>query len=400
MKVLALGGAGRYFRPALETLAASDLVSEIIVAGRSLSPAQEAAKVAGGKARAVQVDASNEEQVAALAEAADLLINVTGPYFKTLMPALRAAIKSGTNYLDYSEDGRTTEEALELDGAARAAGIVALLGMGEAPGLNSLVCRYVCERLDEPQDLTFGWIEDVETIFGDARESLEEIESTGRVSGALQAVLHYFSGEIQTYRDGGWATIPAFEEAGLLPTPEGGSATGYIFGTAEVITLPRHIPTLRSVTALAGLSPIPVNELLRLQARRIAAGEVDEHGAATAFFRALVEKPDRWLAGERDTEFRLNAVIADGIRNGKRERHMTTIRWNFDALDAREGIGTAGPLALAALKILSGELSQRGVLPPEACFEPTAFFEELQARFDLFDRRDGSPFIERSEPLG
>ena len=399
MKILALGGAGRYFRPALETLAASDLVSEIIIAGRSFSPAQEAAKSAGSKAHAVQTDASNEGEVAALAQSADLLINVTGPYFKTLRPALRAAIKTGTNYIDYSEDGRTTEEALELDGSAKAAGIVALLGMGEAPGINSLVCRHVCERLDEAQDLTFGWIEDVESIFGGARESLDEIESTGRVSGALQAVLHYFSGEIKTYRDGRWTAIPAFEEAGTLPTPEGGGATGYIFGTAEVITLPRHIPTLRSVTALAGLSPVPVNDLLRLQARRIAAGEVDEHGAASAFFRALVEESDRWLSGERDPEFRLNAVIAEGVRNGTRERHMATIRWNFDTLDAHEGIGTAGPLALAALKILSGEIPHRGVLSPEACFEPEAFFEELQARFDLFDWCDGGPFIEQSEPL-
>lgn len=42
---------------------------------------------------------------------------------------------------------------------------------------------------------------------------------------------------------------------------------------------------------------------------------------------------------------------------------------------------TGGPAALAALKMLSGEVEAHGVLPPEACFEPTTFFQELARRW-------------------
>jgi saccharopine dehydrogenase-like NADP-dependent oxidoreductase len=385
MKIVALGGAGRYFQPALETLAASDLVSEIVIAGRRLASAEAAAARAGTKGRAVEVDARDEAALTALAAPADLLINVTGPYFKTLLPGLRAAIAAGTHYLDYSEDGATVEAALALDEDVKAAGVLALLGMGEAPGINSLVALEVCRRLDRAEDLTFGWIEDVETIFGGAAESLTEIEASGRVSGALQAVLHYCSGPIKTYRDGAWVTVQAFQEEGLLPSPGGEPATAHIFGTSEVITLPRYLPDLRSVTALAGVSPPPANELFQRQTERIARGEIDEERAAIDFFTALATEPERWLAGNRDPELRLNAVVAEGVKDGRRARCSATINWNLETLEAREGIGTAGPLALAALDICAGSLPQRGVCPPEACFEPSEFLARLKADFDLFD---------------
>jgi saccharopine dehydrogenase-like NADP-dependent oxidoreductase len=378
MKIVAVGGAGRYFQPALETLAASDLVSEIVIAGRRLASAEAAAARAGSKGRAVEVDALDETALSALAGSADLLINVTGPYFKTLLPALRAAIAGGAHYLDYSEDGATVE-------AAKAAGVLALLGMGEAPGTNNLVALEICGRLDRAEALTFGWIEDVETIFGAAAESLAEIEASGRVSGALQAVLHYCSGRIKTYRDGAWVEVDAFQDEGSLPAPGGETATGYLFGTAEVITLPRYLPDLRSVTALAGVSPPPANELLRRQAARIGRGEVDEQRAAIDFFTALANEPERWLAGDRDPELRLNAVVAEGLKDGQRARCLATINWNLETLEAREGIGTAAPLALAALDICAGRLPQRGVLPPEACYEPTPFLERLKRDFNLFD---------------
>jgi hypothetical protein len=37
-----------------------------------------------------------------------------------------------------------------------------------------------------------------------------------------------------------------------------------------------------------------------------------------------------------------------------------------------------GGLALAALRILRGEVSVRGVVPPEGCFDPLPFFEGLR----------------------
>jgi len=38
---------------------------------------------------------------------------------------------------------------------------------------------------------------------------------------------------------------------------------------------------------------------------------------------------------------------------------------------------TGGAVAVAALKIMRGEIRQSGVLPPEGCLEPIPFFAEV-----------------------
>ena len=60
MKVFALGGAGLFGLPSSRLLTASDLVTKIVVAGRNIERAQQAATELGDKASAVQVDACGD----------------------------------------------------------------------------------------------------------------------------------------------------------------------------------------------------------------------------------------------------------------------------------------------------------------------------------------------------
>jgi hypothetical protein len=91
--------------------------------------------------------------------------------------------------------------------------------------------------------------------------------------------------------------------------------------------------------------------------------------------------------------------VAEGLKDGRRARCLATINWNLETLEAREGIGTAAPLALAALDICAGRLSQRGVLPPEACYEPIPFLQRLKRDFDLFDPNRAETLTSRLEWL-
>lgn len=50
-------------------------------------------------------------------------------------------------------------------------------------------------------------------------------------------------------------------------------------------------------------------------------------------------------------------------------------------------ISTSAVLTVASLQILRREVDARGVLPPEACFEPMSFFEET-ARYAKEEDRD------------
>ncbi|MEX0923418.1 MAG: saccharopine dehydrogenase NADP-binding domain-containing protein [Rhodovibrionaceae bacterium] len=393
MKVVALGGAGRYCRPALEILAESGLVSEIVIAGRSLTGAE--ATVAALSAshpqtawHAAQADVREPGSLRPLLEGAALLLNTTGPYFLTLLPALEAAIAAGAHYLDYSEDGRAAEAALRLSGRAETAEVTALIGMGEAPGLNNLLCRHAAERLDRCDRLETGWIEDVESLLGDARESLAEIEQSGRVNGAMQAVLQAFAENPRYYRDGALRETAPFAEKRVLPVPgdaEGGTEMeGVVVGFAEPVTLPRRLTSLREMVSVAALSPPPVNQLIRQVCTRMAAGEVVAADAAVEVFTALAEQPERWLAGERDPAYRPHSVVATGEKDGRPARIVATFRWDFATLETREGIGTAAGFGEAAKAILGGKIAARGVVTPEACFDPLPFLESLAEKHALF----------------
>lgn len=63
---------------------------------------------------------------------------------------------------------------------------------------------------------------------------------------------------------------------------------------------------------------------------------------------------------------------AFGKKGGKR------VRYGYGVSTAPPG-GMAGvtgiPLTIAVEMIMNGEISQRGVLAPEACIEPLSFFE-------------------------
>src|SRR5262245_5148428 len=98
MHVLVLGGTGRIGAPLAKALAPS--VSAIGIAARNRGLAEQHARGLGPKAYAVEADACNESQIAALGRDVDLIVNTAGPDYVTALPAARAAIAAGTHICD------------------------------------------------------------------------------------------------------------------------------------------------------------------------------------------------------------------------------------------------------------------------------------------------------------
>lgn len=397
MKVIALGATGWFGQATAALLAASEEVSEIVIAGRNLELARDLAAQLGSKASVAQIDVFDDDGLDRLVRGARLLVNTSGPYFQTLLPVLMAAIRNKINYCDFSEDWQAMERALAFDAEAREAGITAIVGMGDAPGLTNLMAYHAAHQLDEVEQIKVGWLSDVEGMLGTAQQNVDLMRATGRVSGCLQAIIHALSSPIRNLQQGQWTTQRPFSQRTTINLPGAGDIEFNSFGSAEPNTLPRALPGVWSTTAWMCLLPFQLNDLLRLQAARITAGEINDRMAAADFFQRLVQNPEHWLKRPDNMPYGAAFAICSGRKDGKPVRYGCIPAWGYRPEILNRDLGTAAPLAAAALRMLRGEITRRGVMSPEACIDPLPFFREIADRWATLN--NGSLLMEWWEPM-
>lgn len=392
MRVLVVGGSGLFGSLTARRLASSDLVSEVAVAGRKEERAARVASEIGEKARAVQIDVRDERRLATVAADYDIVVNVAAPEWEVLLPALRAAIAAGTDYCDIGGFGFTAEQQLQLDSAARERGVVAVVGMGLDPGVSNLLAVHGTRKFDRLEEVQLRYVFNIPGFLTDLPQAVERLRSTGHVDATLLGTIYLASMPVRAYRNGAWIELDAWKNPVEMTLPDGETVTGYPASFAESLTLPRHLPGVQSVTSLLSYFPQQLNELRFREGQRIAREGLSPVEAARSFLETIVADPDRWLqAPAKFPHVWGTWVVATGWKNGRRARYAW---WPLGPL-----YSTSIPLTVAALRILRGEVSARGVLPPEGAFEPASFFEEAAKHAKDEDR--GKPLIgERFEWLG
>lgn len=165
--VVVLGAAGAQASGLLRGLGRSATPMKVVCCDRGF---KEGATLDVGEQESVLVEFDLLAEPARLREVlaeADLVVNLTGPYY-TLGPViLDAAIAAGTHYLDICDDADATELLLQRDEAAQAAGVTALVGMGSAPGTTNVLVRLALDALP-PGDASAAitWCVDAEDMVG------------------------------------------------------------------------------------------------------------------------------------------------------------------------------------------------------------------------------------------
>ncbi len=399
MKVVVLGGYGHYGRYIARKLAERDIVTTLVVAGRSLEKAQALADSLGTKAVAARVDLFEKADIPDAVRGANLIVNAAGPDHLTVIPALRLAIAAGADYCDLNISWRATVEALAMSQDAQSAGITAITGIGAFPGLFSLLAMQGVKRFDQVKALRIGYCMSVQAAFGDPNGGAGAHTAQRGMGAALAAVVHGFSGTVRQFVDGRYADLPAFGQAYKLPLLGGGTIEVHTQGSAEPITLPKSIPGIEEVTMGAGFYPPQVNALIKRHIDAFGSGE--EEDVIAAVRKDLATNPDRWTAEVRDDVTKGESVCLEGIKDGRPARCLVEPNWNGEAFaeDASGDVVTGGPLLVASLKLLGGEIVTKGVFAPEKCFSPGTFFEDLRLEVNLFSERDGALVTEEFEFL-
>ena len=120
---------------------------EITLADRDLKRAEKAASAIRGAAW-TRIDSTDKPGLIEKLGDFDLVLGALPGDFGYV--ALEAAVEAGVDMVDVSF---TPESPLELDGAARGAGVTVIPDCGVAPGLSNMLVGYACSRLERVRDI-------------------------------------------------------------------------------------------------------------------------------------------------------------------------------------------------------------------------------------------------------
>jgi hypothetical protein len=304
MKVFALGGYGKVGLPAIKLLAQSDLVTEIAIAGRSLESAEQAAAEIGEKAIAVHADGADEQKLTLLLAGYDIIMNAATD--DSVLPTIRAAIRTGTHYCDANVF--FVEQALQLASEAKAAGITSIVANGIGPCISNLMGVHVARQLEEVEQLQLGfasifnwqsgreltprqWIED-------PKESLAALHEFRQwITWILQILQKNGIRTVLDYQDGRWVEMDPMRSGLEVPLPQGGTIASYPYASSDPLwgSLPRDLSTVSPVEMFFSPLPPQLHDLLREHALRVLEDNIDPDTATNSFYDTIDSDPHRWL---------------------------------------------------------------------------------------------------------
>ncbi|MGW4122430.1 saccharopine dehydrogenase family protein [Nocardia sp. NPDC004711] len=408
MKVLALGGSGAMGTVAVQTAVNIPGVTEIVVADRDLGAAERLARrlaEAPVAVRAIQVDVTDEAQLRAALAPADIVLNTVGPYYRFGLAVLQAAIDTQTHYLDICDDWEPTLQMLELDTAARAREVCAIIGMGASPGISNLLAAIAAAELDSVRDAYTAWPVDVDDAGDTTRDDAQLLGPDGRPSAAAVHWMQQSSGTIKGVTAGQLS-----EQRPLRPVslklPGGRHGTAYSIGHPEPITLQRTLKPSGDAINLMVMSTWTMAYLDTLR-RDIDRGKLTNEAAVAALadpnlLRIIRSAPTALRAKGPDTLPPFFAAVS-GIKQGR--PHMVLAHLNLAGSPedpARALLGdmarvTGIPLAIGMSQVIDGSARRPGVHAPEAVIDPERFFEVLDV---VLGRKAGTPvYLVEQEPI-
>lgn len=248
MKALVLG-CGEMGVSAITDLYFYGELKEIIIASRHIGKVNNLLPELVGKNTNVdarEINVENTQDLEALMKNVDVVVNCAGPNYKYEVLIAKAAIKAKVNLVNINDDYETTLQMLELDDAARDAGITIILGMGASPGVNNILVRAAANQLDEVERIHTAWI------------------MSGSDPGGLALsyhLLYSLSNKALTFQDNKMIEVQSFvdgKERIKFPEPLGEMDVFHV-GHPEPITLSRCFKGVQYVDDKATFNPPIIN---------------------------------------------------------------------------------------------------------------------------------------------
>ncbi len=366
MKIVLLGGGG------MGEIALKDLVDsgvkQIVIADYNRTRVESLVKDYKGQGMEISaafVDANDRASLIRVMKDASVVASAIGPFSEYGVKVLKAAIEARVNFVDICDDPQPTIDELDLHDEAKKAGITAIIGMGNNPGVGNLCARYGAQKLDEVEEIEFIWVHPV-------------ISRTGG-AGVLHAI-GAFSGDVPSYQQGRWVDVPAGSDKEAIDFPEPvGRVEVFHSGHPEPITVPRYI-SVKDVSCKGGIVPVWVGqEFIRLLSYGLGDAEpIEVKGTrvvprefTVSLLESLLHRRGKDMIGEGQL-----TKVSRVIVKGKKEGRATSYIYDRIGNDWEAGIA----LSIGAQMLAGAAIIEKGVFAPEGCIGPQEFFQELKKR--------------------
>ena len=377
MRAVVLGGGGLTGRCTVRDLANGGVFDSVLVADLDRGLASAAAKAAGPKAKAKTVDVRRKESVVPLLQGADVVVNAVQYTFN--LEVMQAALEARVPYLDFGGLFHMTRRQLELDGAFRGANQLAIPGFGQVPGFSNVLAMEAARDLDRVESIVIrdGW--------RDLTVGAPEISFTWSPSTFLDEMIL----PAMVFDQGAYREEPPMSGAEEFDfeAPVGRTRV-YRTLHSEPATLPESLRSKGMVHCEwkeggPGIEVLRTMSLLGLGSRE--ALRIGRTSVVPRDFTLALLKREKLLGapeGITVNDWEICDIELTGFQNGQPVTRHAIARfpprpdWHLTATEY--AVGVAG--AIGAELIARGEISERGVVPPERCVPAGPMRAAMRAR--------------------
>jgi saccharopine dehydrogenase (NAD+, L-lysine-forming) len=375
-----LGGAG-----AMGRITVRDLVEfaraddRIVIADFDEAKARALAEsLDDRRVSAVRVDVRDREGAKRALAGAFAVINSV--QYQLNIEVMELALALGAHYLDLGGLFHMTRKQLALDARFREAGLLALLGMGAAPGITNLLSRLGADRLDRVQEIHTR-VAGVDRTEYKPRPALA-------VSYSLQTILEEFSLEPAVFSRGEMKFVQPMtgDLPHRFPPPVGVRRPMYTLHS-EVATLVDSFASkgVREVSFKIAFDPEFLDRVRFLRDLGLASHETIRVGDASVrpielVNRVAMSQPSPRRVGRLNQHEIVRAIVKGTARGRKQTWILDCHTTGNPAWEIGTDINTGSPPAVAALLLADGEITARGVAAPENAVPAERFFEQLARR--------------------
>lgn len=360
--ILILGGYG-FFGARICRALASVASIRLLIGGRDAGKARTLADELGlAPDHAVAIDANDPrlaERLAALR--VDTIVHTAGPFQDQDYAVARAAISAGANYIDLA-DGRAFVAGIDqLDGLARARGVLVTSGASSLPALSSAVVDRYAGRFSRLTSIRHG------------------IASGARAPGlaTMRGVFGYCGKPFERLVDGhvetayGWLDLQRHR----FSSPVGNRFLGSC-DVPDLALFPRRYPGVQTVTFHAGFASAPGHLFVWLAALLARVGVLRSLVPLVTPLRAISRWLEPYVSDKGAMFVALEGVGVDG--------RSLKLEWQLLAAQNHGPQIPCGAAIALAHKLARGDALPHGAMP---CMGILTVEDYLAALHD-FDLRE------------